>query len=616
MKPTRRKVLVSTGLVLPLAGCTDLTGTDDDPDTTDVPDDDGTPDGDDEPDPDGDDPNGEPASDFEPPQAESFHAHFDAQASVFDGRNGEEVSTWTDLVNGFEATGGSPVVRENAFNGHRALEFDDDYLSVDASEWESIEQPNTVILVAELHDHSNSARLIDHADSGSGRHIVSWLDGSWTMSAGTSATGTSVEGRQFLTGVFDSRDSELREDGGRALSQPEGASVGGESMDDLCIGAEREGSMPWTGYIGEILIWDTRLTDREIGDVERHLVDKWDIDYNLIHRANDRDPPQPSTHYRNMDHADDLMVWVHHERITTWDISDGLNPVKLGEAPLANEGGCGVRITDDGQYAFATDGHPTTLAPANDVRMFDVSDPADPTEIAMVSHPDLRRPHGMALGPNEGILWVTAWVDYPSDGYLVAIDVTDPHDPEITDTIYVDNAHDVEITQDGNYAFVGCHGEYCYSLDVSDPYDLEVLDILDFTANGLGYTDIIRGGGGRLTADEQYFLTGAGNDPGYLISVDVSDPTDLSVASDASVPHNAPYRLRIADDGLVYTGSGFDWVDVWDASDPTDISHVSSEHFHMAIEVEIHPDQDVVYGSGINYDLSDPRSHNLLVFER
>ena len=601
MKFTRRRALASSGLILPLAGCTDL---DDSGDADDEEPDDGEPD------------DAEPADAVEPPHTESLHAHFDAFASDFAERDGDAVSSWRDAVTGIEATGGSPVVRENAINGHRALEFDDDALSVAADDWESVDQPTTIIVVAELHDHSTDARLIDHDDADSGGNHVSWVDSSWSMYAGRRASGTDNADRQLLTAVFDTTKSELRESGGRTLLDQDGVNVGSQSIDDLCIGAQRGSSDPWTGYIGEILVFDARLSDRQLGDVERHLVDKWDIDYQLIHRADERDPPEPSTHYRNMDHADDLLVWVHHERITTWDISDGLAPVKLGETPLPNEGGCGVRITADGQYAFATDGHPTYLTPANDVRMFDVSDPTNPTEIAVISHEHLRRPHGMALGPDEDVLYVTGWVDYPSDGYLVAIDVTDPHDPEITDTVYVDNAHDVDITSDGEYAFVGCHGEYVYSLDVSDRYDLQILDVLDFTPSGLGYTDIIRGGGGRLTADEQYFLTGAGTDPGYLISVDVSDPTALSVASEASVPHNAPYRLRIADDGRVYTGSGFDWVDVWDASDPTDLDHLSSEHAHMAIEVEIHPDQDVVYGAGIDYDLSDPRSYNLLIFER
>lgn len=612
MELTRRRALVSSGLVLPLAGCTDLddSGDTDDgePDDGDVPDDD---------EPDDDEPDDDESIDaVEPPHAELLHAHLDAFVSAFADRDGEAVSSWSDAVTGIEATGGSPVVRENAINGHRALEFDDDALTVAADDWESIAQPNTVIIVAELHDPPTNARIIDHNDADSGRNQVSWFNNSWSMYAGRRANGTDNEDRQLLTAVFDTNASELRESGGRTLLDQGDANVGSQSMDDLCIGAQRGTSYPWTGYIGEILVFDTRLSDRQIGDVERHLADKWDIEYQLLHRANERDPPEPSTHYRNMDHADDLMVWVHHERITTWDISDGLTPVELGEAPLPNEGGCGVRITEDGEYAFAADGHPTYLDPANDVRMFDISDPTDPTEIATISHSDMRRPHGMALGPDEDVLYVTAWVDYPSDGYLVAIDVTDPHDPEVTDTVYVDNAHDVDITSDGNYAFVGCHGEYVYSLDVSNNHDLQVLDSLDFTTNGLGYTDRIRGGGGRLTADEQYFLTGAGTGPGYLISVDVTDPTDLSVASYASVPHNAPYRLRIADDGRVYTGSGFDWVDVWDASDPTDLSHISSEHAHMAIEVEIHPDQDVVYGAGIDYNLSDPRSYNLLIFDR
>lgn len=602
MKFTRRRALASSGVVLPLAGCIDF---------------DANGDTDDDENGDDDEPNGdEPIDAVEPPHAEVLHAHFDAFTSEFGDRDGEGVSTWPDAVNGIEATGGSPVVRENGINGHRALEFDGDALSVGADDWESVDQPTTVVIVAELHDHSAPARIIDHDDADSGRNHVSWFDNSWSIYAGRRARGTDVADRQLLTAVFDANESELREGGGRTVLDQEGVNAGAQALEDLCIGAQRGTSDPWTGYIGEILVFDARLSDRQIGDVERHLIEKWDIDYQLLHRADQADPPEPSTHYRNLDHADDLMVWVHHERITTWDISDGLNPVELGEAPLPNEGGCGVRITEDGEYAFATDGHPTYLDPANDVRMFDVSDPTDPTEIAMVSHPDLRRPHGMALGPDEDVLYVTAWVDYPSDGYLVAIDVTDPHDPAVTDTVYVDNAHDVEITSDGNYAFVGCHGEYVYSLNVSDAHDLQVLDVLDLTTNGLGYTDTIRGGGGRLTADEQYFLTGSGTDPGYLISVDVTDPTDLSTASQASVPHNSPYRLRIADDGLVYTGSGFDWVDVWDASDPTDLRHLSSEHAHMAIEVEVHPDQDVVYGAGINYDLSGTRSYDLLVFER
>lgn len=615
MKFTRRKALASAGLALPLAGCSGLRSPDDEDPTpgTETPSD--SDDGSDD-DPDTDAPgNGELNEDFTYPQDAHLQAHFTARATQFADRDGEAISEWPELNNGYDAVGGSPIVREEGINGHRALEFDSDAMTVSSEEWDTIEQPYTIIAVAELRDDSTPGSILDRVDDDTDRAAVGWSGDAWEITAGSSATGTAESSRQILTGVFDTTDSELREVGGRTLLDREGGNAGAGSIEGLSIGAERGEATHWNGYIGEILVWDTRLTDREIASVERHLIDTWDIEWNLIHRANVRDPPQPSTHYRNMDHAGDVLVWVHHERITLWDISDGLNPAKLGEAPLPNEGGCGVRITDDGQYAFATDGHPSFLSPSNDVRIFDVSDPTDPTEIAMVSDPHLRRPHGMSLGPNEDYLYVTGWVDYPEDGYLVAIDVTDPHEPEITDSIYVDNAHDVEITSDDTYAFVGCHGQYVYSIDISDKENMEVLDILDFTHDGLGYLDWIAAGGARLTDDEQYLLTGSGREPGYLISVDVSDPNDLSVASDAQVPHDGPYRLRIADDGLVYTGS-IDWVDVWDASDPEDISHVSSEHFHMAVEVELHPDQDVLYGSGINYDLPDPRSYDLLVFDR
>ena len=207
------------------------------------------------------------------PDSGMLHAHYDA--TQLGQSDGSSVDTWTDeSENGYDATGGSPIYREDGINGHPALEFDgtDDTFSVSSSDWDDLEDPFTIYGVVELVGVSSRGSIINHPTStGTSDRIIFRWDPDWrVLAVNNGFTGSSDDSVQMLGLIFDGDDGILREDGSETASE----SNSGEMMDALQIGSQRDEEEYWDGYMGEILIYDG---EPSISDVESYLSAKWDL---------------------------------------------------------------------------------------------------------------------------------------------------------------------------------------------------------------------------------------------------------------------------------------------------------------------------------------------------
>ena len=199
---------------------------------------------------------------------DSVVAQYDAQQ--FEGQDSQTIQTWPAEI-GNDATGGDPTVVDDGINGNTALDFDgvDDEFTAALS---TITQPNTIITVAELSDPNESDRMWI-VDGDSNQHAVYWSNSNNAIFAGNTLSGSTEQGVQLRTGVFDGADSILREDGGQTAT----GDAGSNSLDGVRIGDSAAVDENWDGLIGEIIIYDAALSQSEIDSEEQRLASKWGI---------------------------------------------------------------------------------------------------------------------------------------------------------------------------------------------------------------------------------------------------------------------------------------------------------------------------------------------------
>lgn len=242
---------------------------------------------------------------------------------------------------------------------------------------------------------------------------------------------------------------------------------------------------------------------------------------------------------RNMVVVGDTLYWMQSDRLTSFDISDKLNPVESDNIVLGELGFIGLRVTSDG-YAYCATGSDSP----NDNKIFviNVNDPLNMVHEATFEDADVFGSHGLCLSPDENTLYVTA---FNSDKFT-SIDITNRTSLSKLDSIDMVRCHDVDVTPDGKYAIVSRYNNpitAVVSVDVSDPSNMQILDTLS-------YGDTYRkGAGARLSVDEdgRYFFFGLDEqegETGYIVCVDCLDPHNLKEISRVRAI-NFPYRMRV-----------------------------------------------------------------------
>lgn len=326
---------------------------------------------------------------------------------------------------------------------------------------------------------------------------------------------------------------------------------------------------------------------------------------------------------RSMFVLGDVLYWAHNYNFITYDISDPSNPVELDRYNISNASMVGVRVLSDGSYAFVGDGSDNTDGGFGDrLRVFDVSDTSNISLVATLTDgTDMYGAHGMALSPDENHLYVTCY----RGNTFTSVDISDPTNPFIADSIAMNYAHDVEVKSDGNSAFVSTHETMFYSVDISDPTNMSIVDSIDYTY--AGHTEV-NGAGARLDPTENYFfmsvsqVTGEGHKS--FVSIDVSDPTNCTEADSfltSELPR--PYRIRYdTNTDYIYCAtnddSNYGGAVSIDVSDPTNMSiaHEYLDDYLGFNEIALDDTGQYVYAGTANSHGEDTLNPNhLYIFD-
>ena len=97
--------------------------------------------------------------------------------------------------------------------------------------------------------------------------------GKWAIFAGTGVVSNALTGVDwdYVTGLFDGASSEVWIDGTSTATGDAGATA----MQMLHLGANTVGTEPFTGDIGEIMVYDSGLSDADRLRVEDYLSKRW-----------------------------------------------------------------------------------------------------------------------------------------------------------------------------------------------------------------------------------------------------------------------------------------------------------------------------------------------------
>jgi hypothetical protein len=246
------------------------------------------------------------------------------------------------------------------------------------------------------------------------------------------------------------------------------------------------------------------------------------------------------------------------------------------------------RMVKDGEYLYVAENNHDKLV------VIDISDKTSPSVVATVSDPAIDDPWG--LGFEDDHIYLCS---IQSDKFL-AIDVSTPTNPSISDTVSDSRWDDLyDVAFKNNHAFVANtagNGGGVASVDISDPTSLSVTDFVDKDIN----TEAIAVENGAQSRDYAYVTD---RSAGLLYSVDISDPTSLSVVDNVgSVGKPVSVVLNDPSDEsrLAYVGGDSNGkITEIDISDPTSMGN------NRQVETSLDSVEQVAYSNQFVYGLGD-----------
>ena len=214
------------------------------------------------------------------PDSGSLQAHYDA--SEIDANDGDSISTWPDSAGTFDATGGSPIYRENQVNGQPAVDFDgvDDDLDTGITPDTTAQQSVYVVLsMAETDGFAYDSVSTD----GTTNRFYAASTGSdfWRLGHGDMSQDSSREpitNEWKITAVTYNDGSGARYNNGDELVSGTGSGVG-EVLSVYIGGRNIDGSADdhMDVTIAEILHYQADHDDETRGEVESYLNDKYSV---------------------------------------------------------------------------------------------------------------------------------------------------------------------------------------------------------------------------------------------------------------------------------------------------------------------------------------------------
>jgi len=192
-------------------------------------------------------------------------------ASALSGNDGDTINTFTDQIGSFDLSGNA-TLQTNGIGGVQSLSFNgsNENFTLSSASWTSLSQPNTTISVVDLQT-TNRAYFLDDT-TGNNRHQHRWDVDEWLFFAGSVLTG-GVATQQLLTVTWDGSNSEFRADG----SQVTTGNLGTRTWDSITLGSAAGDVDFWDGLIGEVVVYDAKLSPTEISSEEQRLANKWGI---------------------------------------------------------------------------------------------------------------------------------------------------------------------------------------------------------------------------------------------------------------------------------------------------------------------------------------------------
>ncbi len=223
-------------------------------------------------------------------------------------------------------------------------------------------------------------------------------------------------------------------------------------------------------------------------------------------------------------------------------------------------------ITTSGNYAYVSS------STENGVSVLDISDPANPTEVANITDVSLTNASGVFALKNY--LYVTS---QGSDG-LVIIDISNPLTPALvgmmsdTDNPSALLTDPLEVYVQGDYAYVTSAAENGLEIiDVSDPANpVHAAAIVDDATIGLG------GAYGIDISGDYAYITGSTDNS--LQIIDISDPTSPRPVGDnagASPTLSGARGVSVGNDYAIVTGYTSNSIELISIDDPSAIQTIS-----------------------------------------
>jgi len=188
---------------------------------------------------------------------DSVVSQYDTQAlSGFN--DGDTINTLPDEQNGFDLSGAA-AYRSNGINGHPSIEFDGSQQFSNSTP--TLTQPYTVISVAEITGNTGNDHTVFDSDNNNFSLLrYSNGEGNRTWFAGRDIGLASPDTNPHIsTALADGANSVLRFD---AVQEGSG-DAGSNSIDGFQLGQSYDDSRGLVGYIGEVLIYDSLLTQSE-----------------------------------------------------------------------------------------------------------------------------------------------------------------------------------------------------------------------------------------------------------------------------------------------------------------------------------------------------------------
>ena len=248
----------------------------------------------------------------------------------------------------------------------------------------------------------------------------------------------------------------------------------------------------------------------------------------------------------------------------------------------------------DGSYTCTVDGNIAYVANGwSGVRLIDVSDPMNPTQISLFDTPDYAT--RVAVSGN-----IAYFADFRAGVH--AVDVSDPANPVLLDT-YNTPGYAYAVHAVGTTVWVGDYQAGIRALDASDPTNLTSLGSYDTPGNSY---DI------ELEGDVAYVADVGGG----LRVFDVSDPASITPIAQRTLAGAAWDVSAQGDQLAVADDTGISILDISDPTSPTVTSSLATPGRSVAVDT----DGDVAYigdqTSGVHsYQISDYWTGSTRVFD-